>query len=74
MVEKRGRRSSANRESVPFVVPFELPDARPEPPPDLSPRAAQAWRDAVAVMPANHFGPEKWPVPVGNLRSEILVV
>jgi hypothetical protein len=51
MLEKRGRKSAADQ-SAPVV---ELPNTRPEPPPDLCPRAAEAWRNAVAVMPPRHF-------------------
>ena len=69
MLEKRGRKSAADRESA-DIVPIERPKARPEPPPDLSPRAAQAWRDACIVMPARHFGPERLPV----LRGYVLHV
>jgi hypothetical protein len=64
MVEKRGRRAAADFESGP-IFPLELPDARPEPPPNLSPRAAEAWRAAVSVMPAGHFSRERWPVLKG---------
>jgi hypothetical protein len=52
VVEKRGRKSAADRADI---IPLDLPDTRPPPPEDLSPRAAQAWRDATAVMPPNHF-------------------
>jgi hypothetical protein len=63
MVEKRGRKSAADRESA-DVVPLVLPEP-PAPPPDLSPRAAQAWRDATAVMPPNHFDAGKQQVLIG---------
>jgi len=70
MLEKRGRKSAADLEPVP-VVPLEPADGRPEPPPDLSEREAAVWRDAVAVMPARHFGREKWPVLSGYCRHVV---
>jgi len=70
MLEKRGRKSFADLESVP-VVPLDPADGRPEPPADLSPREAEVWRDAVAVMPARHFSREKWPVLRGYVRHVI---
>ena len=59
MLEKRGRKSAEDRAAE--VIPLELPDSRPPPPADLSPRAQEAWRDATAVLPAGSLGPETWP-------------
>jgi hypothetical protein len=56
VVEKRGRKSAAD---LADVVPLERPNTRPEPPADLSPRAAEAWRNATAVMPSGHFDAAK---------------
>jgi len=69
MLEKRGRKSAADLESV--VIPVELPNARPEPPADLSPREAEIWRGVVSVMPPRHFGRERWPVLIGYCRHVI---
>jgi phage terminase small subunit len=37
---------------------LELPLARPEPPPALTPAQAKLWRKVVQAMPANWFRPE----------------
>src|SRR5262249_17301845 len=58
MLEKRGRKSTADLESADIVSP-ELPGSRPEPPLDLSPEEAAVWRNAVGCMPARWFGRER---------------
>jgi hypothetical protein len=67
MVEKRGRKSAADRQSADVVL-FEPDGARPAPPPDLSEQEAQAWVEAVAVMPARHFDAGKRLVLRGYVR------
>jgi hypothetical protein len=57
MVEKRGRKSAADRDSS-DVIPLVLPEP-PPPPADLTAREAQAWRAATAVMPRDHFDAAK---------------
>jgi phage terminase small subunit len=37
---------------------LEMPLARPEPPPALTPAQAKVWRKVVQAMPANWFRPE----------------
>jgi len=58
MLEKRGRKSTADLESA-DIVSLELPGSRPEPPLDLSPEEAAVWRNAVGCMPARWFGRER---------------
>jgi hypothetical protein len=67
MLEKRGRKAAADRDSSDVVVPLVLPEP-PPPPPDLSEREARAWRDATAVMPPNHFDAAKQLVLIGYVH------
>ena len=54
----RGRRSPAALAVVPVLVPGA---GRPEPPPDLDPFEAKAWREVIAALPPH------WVDPAGQL-------
>ena len=71
MVEKRGRKSSADRAEI-GIVPIMPGDAKPPPPADMSKSEADVWRMIVDAMPLRYFGRETWPVLVGLCKHVVV--